>query len=124
MKWLIALCALIAGALPVMAAESADTASVRCLVIYRPGPAWPKDTPVSALPLKEHGRYMLGLYAKDVLELAGPLGNDAGGAVLLNVPDRAAAEAIVLADPAVMAGIFNYEIHEWRLVAWEHYLHK
>ena len=31
------------------------------LIIYRPGPAWLPGKSVSEQPLKEHGRYMLGL---------------------------------------------------------------
>lgn len=31
------------------------------LVIYRPGPAWLKGKSIFEEPLKEHGKYMLGL---------------------------------------------------------------
>jgi hypothetical protein len=53
-------------------AESPSGAKITFLIIYRPGPAWPQGQPVSELPLKEHGTYMLSLYAKGVMKLAGP----------------------------------------------------
>jgi len=94
------------------------------LVIYRPGPAWLPGKPVSEQPLKEHGRYMLSLYVKGSLKLAGPLGTDAGGAVMLEVADESEARAIVAEDPAVKSGIFVHEIHPWRVVQWEKYVKK
>ena len=94
------------------------------LVIYRPGPAWLPGKPVSQQPLTEHGKYMLSLYVKGSMKFAGPLTDDAGGAVVLQVVDEAEAKAIVAADPAVKDGIFVHEIHPWGLVQWEKYLKK
>src|SRR5687768_10742942 len=94
------------------------------LVIYRPGPAWLPGKPVSQQPLNEHGKYMLSLYVKGSMKFAGPLTDDAGGAVVLDVADEAEAKAIVAADPAVKEGIFVYEMHPWGLVQWEKYLKK
>jgi uncharacterized protein len=89
------------------------------LVIYRPGPAWLVGKPVSEQPLKEHGKYMLGLYIKGSMKLAGPLADDAGGAVLLAVADDSEARTIVAEDPAVKSGIFVYEMHPWKLQPWD-----
>ena len=75
-------------------------------------------------PLKEHGKYMLGLYIKGSMQLAGPLTNDAGGAVLLNVSDEAEAHSIVRNDPAVSSGVFIYEIHPWKLQRWNDFAKK
>ena len=94
------------------------------LLIYRPGPAWPPGKTVAELPLREHGNYMLSLYAKGVMKLAGPLTDNAGGAVVLEVADDAEARAIVANDPAVKAGLFVHELHPWAPVAWEKYLRK
>jgi uncharacterized protein YciI len=44
---------------------------------------------------------MLNLYIKGSMKLAGPLTDDAGGAVLLAVADESEAKTIVAADPAV-----------------------
>lgn len=89
------------------------------LVIYRPGPAWLAGKSVMEQPLKEHGKYMLGLYVKGSMKMAGPLTDDAGGAVLLEVSDDAEAKLIVAEDPAVKSGIFVYELHPWKLQPWD-----
>jgi YCII-related domain-containing protein len=49
---------------------------------------------------------MLSLYVKGSMKLAGPLTDNAGGAVVLAVADESEAKAIVTEDPAVKAGIF------------------
>ena len=94
------------------------------LLIYRPGPAWPKGKPVSELPLREHGKYMLSLYSKGLMKLAGPLTDNAGGAVVLEVSSESEAKEIVANDPAVKSGIFIHEIHPWAPVEWERHLKK
>jgi len=75
-------------------------------------------------PLKEHGKYMLGLYIKGSMKLAGPLTDNAGGAVLLDVSDEAEARTIVANDPAVRSGIFVYELHPWKLQPWDEFAKK
>jgi uncharacterized protein YciI len=75
-------------------------------------------------PLKEHGKYMLSLYIKGSMRLAGPLADNAGGAVLLDVSDEAEAKAIVANDPAVKSGIFVYEMHPWKLQPWDEFSKK
>ena len=62
------------------------------LVVYRPGPAWLTGKSVMEQPLKEHGKYMLSLYIKGSMRLAGPLTDNAGGAVLLEVSDEGRGE--------------------------------
>ena len=94
------------------------------LVVYRPGPAWLTGKSVMEQPLKEHGKYMLSLYIKGCMRLAGPLTDNAGGAVLLVVSDEAEAKAIVANDPAVKSGIFVYEMHPWKLQPWEEFAKK
>jgi uncharacterized protein YciI len=89
------------------------------LVVYRPGPAWLTGKSVMDQPLKEHGKYMLSLYIKGSMKLAGPLTDNAGGAVLLEVSDEAEAKAIVANDPAVKSGIFLCEMHPWKLEPWD-----
>jgi uncharacterized protein YciI len=94
------------------------------LVIYRPGPAWLAGKSVSEQPLKEHGEYMLSLYVRGSMKLAGPLADNAGGAVVLEVADQPEAQAIVAEDPAVKSGIFVYEMHPWELKPWDKYAKK
>jgi hypothetical protein len=38
------------------------------LVIYRPSPAWLAGKPISEQPLKEHGTYILSLYAQGLVK--------------------------------------------------------
>jgi uncharacterized protein YciI len=94
------------------------------LVLYRPGPAWLTGKSVMEQPLREHGKYMLSLYIKGCMKLAGPLTDNAGGAVLLEVSDEAEAKAIVANDPAVKSGVFVYEMHPWKLQPWEKFAKK
>ena len=94
------------------------------LVIYRPGPAWLEGKSVFEQPLKEHGKYMLNLYIKGSMKLAGPLTDNAGGAVLLVVGQESEAKAIVAEDPAVKSGIFLYEMHPWKLQPWDEFAKK
>jgi uncharacterized protein YciI len=75
-------------------------------------------------PLKEHGKYMLSLFIKGSMKLAGPLTDNAGGAVLLEVSNETEAQAIVTNDPAVKSGVFVYEIHPWKLQPWEDFAKK
>jgi hypothetical protein len=99
-------------------------AKVNYLVIYRHGPAWVAGKPVEEQPLKAHGKYMLSLYVKGSMKLAGPLTDNAGGAVLLAVASESEAKSIVTEDPAVKSGIFVYEMHPWELKPWDQYAKK
>src|SRR4030095_13647963 len=84
----------------------------------RPAPPWRAAQPLAKQPLKEHGRYMLDLYRRGLLQLAGPFGDDSGGALVFRAPSEREARAIVAADPAVVDGVFRYELRPWKLVAW------
>ena len=106
------------------ASEPSEPARTTYLLIYRPGPAWPQGKSVSELPLREHGSYMLSLYEKGLMKQAGPLADDAGGAVVLEVSGEAQAREIVANDPAVKSGIFVHELHPWAPVKWQEYLEK
>ena len=110
---------------PTQTTNSQETATkATYLVLYRPGPAWLTGKSVMEQPLKEHGKYMLSLYTKGSMKLAGPLTDNAGGAVLLEVSNEAEAKAIVANDPAVKSGVFVYEMHPWKLQPWEKFAKK
>src|SRR5712672_457096 len=89
----------ISGAIPGISQEvgkgNSSTKRQTFIVIYKPGPAWLSGKPISEQPLKEHGKYMLSLYIKGSMKLAGPLTDNAGGAVLLDVSNEAEARTIV-----------------------------
>jgi len=88
------------------------------LIIYRPGPAFLLGKPLSEQPLKEHGRYMLGLYRKGTMRMAGGFADASGGAALIDAESLEEARAIAEADPAVIAKTFIYDLHPWQLVPW------
>jgi uncharacterized protein YciI len=91
-------------------------------------PTWPprglEGKSVFEQSLKEHGKYMLNLYIKGSMKLAGPLTDNAGGAVLLVVAEESEAKAIVAEDPAIKSGIFVYEMHPWKLQPWDEFAKK
>ena len=101
------------------AQETAPRAKTTYLVVYRPGPSWVAGRPLAEQPLKEHGRYMLELYGKGTLKLAGPFLDDSGGAMVMEAATEADAKAIVAADPAVKGGIMLADLRPWRLVDWQ-----
>jgi uncharacterized protein YciI len=113
-----------AQSLPEMVKLQETAAKATYLVLYWPGPAWLTGKSVMEQPLKEHGRYMLSLYIKGSMKLAGPRTDNAGGAVLLEVSKEAEARAIVTNDPAVKSGVFVYEMHPWKLQPWEEFAKK
>jgi len=88
------------------------------LCVYRPGPRWLPGKPLAEQPLREHGRYMLDLYKRGVMRMAGRFADGSGGAMLFGADDDASAQAIVAADPAVVAETFTYELRQWAFVDW------
>ena len=89
------------------AVAQAESKQPSYLVIYRPGPRWLPGKPLAEQPLREHGRYMLDLYKRGVMRLAGRFADGSGGAMLIGADDDASAQAIVAADPAVVAETFS-----------------
>lgn len=108
--------AVASASIPVAAGEHPP--SLAFLLIYRPGPAWPQGKTLGELSLSDHGRYMLDLYRRGHLHMAGGFIDDSGGAAVLTVADASQARAIADADPAVVAGLFIHELRPWRLVDW------
>lgn len=88
------------------------------LCVYRPGPRWLPGKPLAEQPLREHGRYMLDLYKRGVMRMAGRFADGSGGAMLFGAAADASAQAIVAADPAVVAETFTYELRQWAFVDW------
>ena len=101
------------------ATHAAQPAQPSYLCIDRPGANWLPGKPLSEQPLREHGRYMLDLYRRGIMRLAGRFADDSGGAMLFGADDDASAQAIVAADPAVVAQTFTYELRQWAFVDWE-----
>jgi len=106
------------------AAQVATPVQPSFLCVYRAGPKWLSGKPLEEQPLREHGRYMLELYRRGVMQLAGRFVDGSGGAMLFGAEHEAAAQAIVAADPAVIAQTFAYELRQWAFVDWEALLKK
>jgi uncharacterized protein YciI len=60
-----------------------------------------------------HGHYLDGLRERGALLLAGRCWDGPYGIVILNAPDREAAEALMAADPTVLAGLQHAELYEF-----------
>ena len=118
---LAGLSAALAGSSATHAAQP-DKPSYLC--VYRPGAKWLAGKPLSEQPLRDHGRYMLDLYRRGIMRLAGRFADGSGGAMLFSADDDASAQAIVAADPAVMAQTFTYDLRQWDFVDWEAILRK
>jgi uncharacterized protein YciI len=112
---------LIAGAVSPAARSQtpAPPGKTTYLVVYKPGPAFLAGRPLSQQPLKEHGRYMLGLYTNGTMRFAGGFLDDTGGAFVFEAASEEEAAGVVAADPAVIAKVFVAERYPWRLVDWE-----
>ena len=109
----------LSAALASSAAHAAQPDKPSYLCVYRPGGKWLTGKPLSEQPLREHGRYMLDLYRRGIMRLAGRFADGSGGAMLFGADDDASAQAIVAADPAVVAQTFTYELRQWAFVDWE-----
>jgi uncharacterized protein len=110
------------GATPADAQVTAQRSTF--LVVYRPGPAWVAGKPLAQQTPKGHFNYMLELYRRGLLRVAGPFKDGSGGAVLFEAASDESAKALIDADPAVVLGVFSYELHRWSLVPWDKALPK
>lgn len=90
------------------------------VVRLKPGIGWRAGKPPQEQPaIMNHFLYMMRLVRDGRLLMGGPCGETDGLAVLL-VPDRATAERVIAADPAVQAGTFAAEIEPWQTMLPEH----
>ena len=81
-------------------------------LILAPGPAWKAGRPFAEQGLRPHFDYWMALFREGRIASAGPVGADSG-LVLLRATDQAAADAILAADPAIVAGIFTGTIRRY-----------
>ena len=84
------------------------------VVIYTPGPAWQTVKTVAELPFfREHVRYMQQVFAARQLLMGGPFLDHQAGLAILDVASVAQAREIVAHDPAVLARVFEPQLHAW-----------
>jgi uncharacterized protein YciI len=86
-----------------------------CMVFLKPGPTRDHDEATAQRIQLEHLQHLFALVAEGKLVVNGPLmgRDDILGVSIYDSGDRAAVEAWVRADPAVVAGRLVYEIHDW-----------
>lgn len=88
------------------------------LAMYRPGPAWIDGQPTASQPLRDHARYIVQLHVQGKLRLAGGFPLD-GGAAAFEADSDAAAQAVIAADPAVIAGVMECTLRRWNVQDWD-----
>ena len=80
-----------------------------------PGPEWRDGTVYDqGAPIEEHLEAMRAQYDQGRLLLGGPFIDGRAGVAVLDVDAEAEARSIMDADPAVIAGVFRYELHRVR----------
>jgi uncharacterized protein YciI len=90
------------------------------LVVYRHGPRWVDGVPTSEQKsMREHFKHYLDLYRAGRLKDAGGFADESGGAAVFTAADDDAAADFVAADPAVVSGLFLYELKRWRPNPWK-----
>lgn len=61
-----------------------------------------------------HRRNLTALHERGVVRMAGPLADDSGAVIVLDVPGRAAADAVLADDPYFTApGVRVTAVREW-----------
>ena len=90
---------------------------IRYVVVHLPGPKWvPGRPPFEQEGVRAHVDHYRALHEQGKLVLGGPF-LSAPGAVGMMIPaegvTREEMEAHAAADPAVAAGLIEYEVREW-----------
>jgi uncharacterized protein YciI len=65
---------------------------------------------------KEHGRYMQRVFDDKQIIMGGPFRDNQGGLGIIDVANEAQARDIVEQDPAVLARVFQPDLHPWLAV--------
>lgn len=117
MRWSIALLAIVASPLgaqqPPPRATQTPAVQPVYLLTYRQGPTWVEGQPMNRQKLGPHDRYMRGLLKDGTLVAAGRFTRENGGMAVIRAANRAEAQAVLAADPAVMSGIFVGTLTSW-----------
>jgi uncharacterized protein YciI len=108
---------LLAAALPASAGAQAPavTPAPRALFLflYRPGPAWQAGVPMRRQDLRAHAEYHARLLQEGRSFAGGGFVGVDGGMAIVRAADRAEAEAMLAADPAIVNGVFVADIRQW-----------
>lgn len=89
----------------------------RCLVVvHAPGPAWEPGLPLlQQVGIQEHRAHYAQQLGAGRLLMGGPFLDATGGGMMIFQPDmdEDALRAHALADPAVVAGLLQFDIRPW-----------
>ena len=105
------------AAVPVAAqapAREAAQARQLFLFLFSPGPNWREGVPMHRQDLREHAAYHDRLVREGRGFAGGGYVGMEGGLAIVRAADRAEAEAILAADPAILNGVFAADLREWR----------
>ncbi|MCP5010080.1 MAG: hypothetical protein GY942_08900 [Aestuariibacter sp.] len=81
--------------------------------IYKPGPNWLPNKPITAQPLAGHFHYMSQLEAAAQLVVGGGFTDGSGAMGVIHMPNLAQAEALIANDPVVKDEIVTATVHPW-----------
>jgi uncharacterized protein YciI len=87
---------------------------MRYLVVYSRGTAWRSIANLHNQPfMAEHAVYVQQHFDQGKVVMAGPFVDHSGGAIVIDVGSEEEAYQFVQNDPAVVNGIFNYDLNPW-----------
>lgn len=84
------------------------------LFLFRPGPAWRAGVPMPQQDLRDHGAWHARLVREGRSVAGGGYVGEDGGMAIVRAANRAEAEAMLAADPAIRNGLFVAELRQWR----------
>lgn len=118
MKSLLLLALALAGAQPASSPPGApppESGQPRqlFLILFRPGPAWRAGVPMRQQDLRAHGAYHDRLVREGRSVAGGGYVGEDGGLAIIRAANRAEAEAMLAADPAILNGVFAAELRQW-----------
>ena len=113
-RFVLVLSLLLAVALPTSAgAQAAASPTSLFLFLYRPGPAWQAGVPMRRQDLRAHAAYHARLIQEGRSFAGGGFVDMDGGMAIVRAANRAEAEAMLAADPAILNGVFVADIRQW-----------
>jgi uncharacterized protein YciI len=113
-RLVLVLSLLLAAAWPSSAvAQTAPAPRALFLFLFRPGPAWQAGVPMRRQNLRAHAEYHARLLREGRSFAGGGYVGVDGGLAIVRAADRAEAEAMLAADPAILNGVFVAELRQW-----------
>lgn len=116
MTALLLLALALAGAQPAAAPPPAPAAAQPrqlFLFLFRPGPAWRAGVPMRQQDLRDPAAYHARLLREGSGFAGGGYVGENGRLAIVRAADRAEAQAMLAADPAIRNGVFVAEPRQW-----------